>query len=165
MKSPFDKLDELTEKIRAIKQRLAGQEQDTRQPRLAMEADVPPDTKTRKRMEAAAAANRVISAGNSSALVNTDPIRLISFGENYIGPPALPCSRDEVLVDNGAVAPKPRLSPADMCTRTASGGLLPNGTASTATTITYYQPRSRLFPTEETNAGTTSLQYATYISF
>ena len=83
---------------------------------FAMEADVPPDTKTRKRMEAAAAAERVISAGNSSAQVDTDPIRLISSDEDQIGPPALPCSRDKVLVDNGAVAPKSCLSPADMCT-------------------------------------------------
>ena len=49
------KLDELTEKMRATRQRLAGLEQDTRQPRLAMEADVPTDTKTCKRTENAAA--------------------------------------------------------------------------------------------------------------
>ena len=83
---------------------------------LAMEADVPPDTKTRKGMEPPGVAERVVSAGNSSAQVDTDPIRLISFGEDQIGPPALPCSRDKVLVDNGAVAPKPCLSPVDMCT-------------------------------------------------
>ena len=73
MKSHFDKLDALTEKIRATKHRLAGQKQDTQLPRVAMEADVPSDTKTRKRLEAAAAAERVICAGNSSALFDTDP--------------------------------------------------------------------------------------------
>ena len=49
------KSDELTEKMRAVRQRLAGLEQDARHPRLATEADVPTDTKTRKRTEDAAA--------------------------------------------------------------------------------------------------------------
>ena len=126
---------------------------------------MPPETDTHKRMEATTAAERVISAGNYFAQVNTDPIRLIRYGEDQIGPPALPCLRDKVLVDNGAVAPKSCLSPADMCTSTASGSLIPNRPASKASRIISYQPRSRLCPTEETNAGTTSFQYATYISF
>ena len=78
---------------------------------------------------------------------------LISFGEDQIGPPAFSCSRDETLVHNGAVAPKPCLSPPDMCTQTASGSLLPIGAASTATRIISYQPRSRLCPTEETSVA------------
>ena len=40
------KLDKLTEDLRRTDQRLAGLEQDARQPRLAMEADGPSDTKT-----------------------------------------------------------------------------------------------------------------------
>ena len=43
------------EKTRETRQRLAGLEQDARQPRLAMEADVASDKKTRKRTEDAAA--------------------------------------------------------------------------------------------------------------
>ena len=49
------KLDELIEKMRETKQRLAGLELEARQPRLVMEADVIPDTKIRKRTEDAAA--------------------------------------------------------------------------------------------------------------
>ena len=45
---------EFEEKLRRIDQRLAGLEQDARQPRLAMEVDVPADTKTRERTEGAA---------------------------------------------------------------------------------------------------------------
>ena len=51
MKSHFDQqektLDELMEMTRGISQRLAGLEQDAWQPRLATEAGVQPDTKTR----------------------------------------------------------------------------------------------------------------------
>ena len=49
------KLDELIEKMRETKQRLADLELEARQPRLVMEADVIPDTKIRKRTEDAAA--------------------------------------------------------------------------------------------------------------
>ena len=52
MKSYFD---DFTEKMRETGQRLTGLEHEARQPRLAMEADVTPDTKTRKRTEDAAA--------------------------------------------------------------------------------------------------------------
>ena len=48
-------LDELTEEMRATKQRLAGLEQEALQPRLAMKAGVKSDTKTLKRMEDVAA--------------------------------------------------------------------------------------------------------------
>ena len=48
-------LDELTKEMRATDRRLAGLEQDARQPRLATEADVATDKKTRKRAEDAAA--------------------------------------------------------------------------------------------------------------
>ena len=68
LKELFDKLDrkldELTVRMRATKQCFTGPEQEARQPRLAMEAGVPSDTKTRKRMENVAA-ERVISGDNS----------------------------------------------------------------------------------------------------
>ena len=41
---------------RLLEQHLASQEQDARQPRLAMEADGPANTKTRERTEGAATA-------------------------------------------------------------------------------------------------------------
>ena len=56
---PEGKLDELMEEMRAVKQRLAGLEQEARQPRLATEADIPVEIKTRKRMEEVSA-ERVI---------------------------------------------------------------------------------------------------------
>ena len=40
IQSHFDKMDELANEMRGTRQRLASLEQDTRQPRLAMEANV-----------------------------------------------------------------------------------------------------------------------------
>ena len=128
-------------KTREPIQRSASLEQDAQQPRLAMEADITKDAKTRKRTEGAATAERVISGYNSSTEVDPDPICPASFGDDSTGPPALPCSRDDALVDNGASVPKPCLSPVEMRTRTAAGGLLPAGTASTATRTIFLRPR------------------------
>ena len=55
MKGHFDQLDEIMEKTRKTNQRLAGLLHGAQHPRLAMEPDVKPDTKTRKRTEDAAA--------------------------------------------------------------------------------------------------------------
>ena len=163
MSERLDKaFDKPTKMTRRENQRLSGLEQETRRPYLATEADAPTDTKTRKRMEGAAAAERVTSGDNSSAQVDIHPIRLTSFGDDFIGPPALPCSRDDALVDNGAATPKPCLSPAKMRMRTAASGLLSTGKASTATRTIYYQPRLCFCPTEETDSEKTSVQYASY---
>ena len=58
MKSHFEQLekkfDELKVMMRLLEQHLASQEQDARQPRLAMEADEPANTKTRERTDGAA---------------------------------------------------------------------------------------------------------------
>ena len=62
------------------------------------------------------------------------------------------------------MVPKPCLSPVEMRTRTAAGGLLPAGKASTATKITYYQSCLRFCPTEETNSKKASIQYVSYYS-
>ena len=79
-------------------------------------------------------------------------------------PSALP-RWDDVLVDKGAAAPKPCLSPVEMRTLTAAGDLLPAGKASAATRIIYYQPRLWYCPTKEINSGISN-QYATdYSSF
>ena len=56
-------------------------------------------------------------------------------------PPVLPC-RDDVLVENGAAAPKLCLSPFEIRSSTAAGGLLPAGKASTMTRIPF---SSRVF--------------------
>ena len=150
---------------RKSRQRSASLEQDARQPRLAMEADVIKNIKTRKRTEGTATTERVTSGDNSSAEVDPDPICLASFGDDSTGPPALPCSRYDALVDNGAAAPKPCLSPVEMHTRTAAGGLFHAGTASTATRTTFDQLPLWFCPIEEPNLRTSN-QYATdYSSF
>ena len=93
-----------------------------------METDVTPDNKRRKRIEDAAV-DRVMSGDNSSAQVYYDPMCPNSFGDNSTEPPALPCCRDDALVDKGAETPKTGLSPVEARTQTATGSLLPAGTA------------------------------------
>ena len=115
MKSHLDKMNELAEEMRATKQRLVGLEQDARQPRLAMEADVPADKKTRERTKGAATAVQAMHGDSFSAnRVDLDPKRSTSFGDDFTGPPALPCSRDDALVGNGTAAPKSCLPPLEM---------------------------------------------------
>ena len=65
---------EFKEDLRSIDQRLASLQQDARQPRLAMEADVPVDKKTRECTEGAATAVQVKHGGSCSAnRLNSDP--------------------------------------------------------------------------------------------
>ena len=134
-KSHFDQqdtmLDELTENLKRANQRVVGQ-QDARQPRPAMEADGPADKKTRERTEDAATAVQVMHGDSSSAnQVDPGPESSTSFGGDSTGPPTLPCSREDGLVSNGAAASKSYLSPLEMRSSTATGGLLPAGKAST----------------------------------
>ena len=152
MKSHYDqqekKLGELTEMTTEPSQRSAALEQDARQPRLAMEADVATDAKTRNRTEDVAA-DRAINGDSSSAnQVDHDQMCLTSFGDDFNGPPALPCTRHGALVDNSAAAPKPCLSLPEMCTRT--------GTASTATRTTFDKPPFWFCATEEINLRTSN---------
>ena len=72
----------------------------------------------------------MISGDNCSAQVDIDPIRLTSFGDDSTGPPALPCSRDDALVDEGAEMPKHCLSSVETRTLTAVSCFLLAGTAS-----------------------------------
>ena len=117
-------MDELTGNMKRTNQRLARPEQDVRQLRLAMEADVPADTKTRELPEGAATAVQAMHGDSFSAnRIQAGPTCSTSFGVEA-EPSALPC-RDDVLVENGAAAPKSCLSPLKMCTPTAGGGLLP----------------------------------------
>ena len=77
MKNRFDqqenKLNECME-MRATEQRSASREQDARQPSLAMEADVPADTKTRWRTESAATAVQAMH-GDSFSSKGSKPTR------------------------------------------------------------------------------------------
>ena len=97
-----------------------------------MEADAPLDTKARERTKGTAAAVQAKHGDSYSANRNDpNPTCLTSFGDDSTEPPALPCSRDDALVGNGAAAPKSRLTPLEMRTPTAADGFLPAGKTST----------------------------------
>ena len=131
--------DELTENMRRSNLRSAILEQEARQPSLATEADVPHDTKTRNHIEDVSA-ERVIGGDNSSVQVDTDTVCRTSFGDDSTKLQALPCSKDGATVDKGAAAPKPCLSPTEISTRIATGGLLSADTASTAMRTIFSRP-------------------------
>ena len=77
--------------------------------------------------------------------------------------PALP-RRDDVLVDDGAAAPKSCLSTLEMHTPTAAGGLLPADKTSRNTRVTCNQSRLRFCPTEDTSSERKSIQHASFYS-
>ena len=141
MKSYFDqqdkKLDELTGKMRETRQRFAGLEHDARQPCLVIMADVKPDTKTRKRTEDTEADRAKYGDSSSAKRVDAGPTSSASFGM-IAEAPALPC-RDDALDDKGAKAPKPCLSPMEMRTLIATGGILTARTVFTATRTIFHQ--------------------------
>ena len=127
---------------------------------------MPLNTKTRERTEGAAAAVQTKHGdGCSSKRVQASPRSSTRFGDDFTGPPALPCSRDDTLVDNGAAAPKSCLSPLEMRAPTATGGLLPTGTASTVTRTTFYQPPLWFCQTEDINLRTLNKYATDYNSF
>ena len=142
------KLDELME---MVDKRAASLKQDTRQPGLAMEADGPADTKTRERTKGAAEDVQAMHGDRSSAnRVDPDSMCSTSFGDDCTGPPALPCSREDVLVDNGAAAPKLCLSSLEMQSPIATGGLLTTGKSSTALKTTFDHPTLWFYLTKKT---------------
>ena len=102
------KLDELIEMAKETKQRLAGLEHYARQPRLAMEADVTSDKKTRKRTEDAAADRAKHGDSCSTKSVDAGLTSATSFGM-AAEPPALPF-RDDALVDTKALPRQSRVS-------------------------------------------------------
>ena len=156
------KTHKLTENLKSMNQRVGRLQQDARQPRLAMEADGQVDNTTRERTERAATAVEAMH-GDSCSANRAGPgpkTTSISFGVKA-KPPALPCT-DDVLVENGAAAPKSCLLPLEMRAATAAGGLLPTSKTSIATRTTSI---SYLFGSnEETNSKKTSTQYASYDS-
>ena len=95
-----------------------------------MEADVTPDTKTHKRTEDATIAQVVNEDSSSARKVDIGPTTSTSFGM-ITESPALLC-RDDALVGKGAEALRPCLSPVEIHTLPAAGGLLPADTVSTA---------------------------------
>ena len=76
--------------------------------------------------------------------------------------PALPCW-DDVLVENGAAAPKSCLSPLEMRSPTATDGLLLADMASTAMRTTFHQLSLCFCLTGETSSRTLIL-YVSYFS-
>ena len=145
-------LDKFKDDIMGLFDQLAARlEQDARQPRLAMEADGPANTKTRERTEGAATAVQAIR-GDSFSVRRVEPgpnTNSTSFGVKA-EPPALSC-RDDVVVESGDAAPESCLPSLDMRTTAAAGGLVPTGKTSTATETTSNEPLLRFYATEETN--------------
>ena len=151
-----------TKNVRRANQRVASLEQGARQPCLAMEADVQSDTKTRQRTEGAATVVQAMH-GDSFSPYRGDPgPKTTSTSFNVKAePPALPY-RDEVLVENGAAVPKSCISPLEMRTTTAAGGLLPIVKTTTATWTTLDRPTPWFcIITEEKNLRT-STPYALF---
>ena len=133
----FDKslwrLEKLTEDLKSINRRVASLEQGDWQPCLAMEADGPANTKTRERTNGAAAVIQAIHGDRCSAnrVQVGSKTTSTSFGVNAESS-ALPC-RNDVVVENGTATPKSCVSPLEMRTTTAAGGLLPTVKTTTAT--------------------------------
>ena len=159
MKEAFDQWDRKLEQIwdkmekqtELLEKRLTRLEHGARQPRLAMEADGPADTKTREHTEGATTAVQAMRGdGCSARRVEPGPnTNSTSFGVKA-KPPALPC-RDDVLVEGGNAAPESCLPSLEMRSPTAAGGLIPTGEASTATETTSNEPLLRFYATEEMN--------------
>ena len=142
------------QEMRAIDQRLVGLDHDARQPSLTTEADVPPDKKTHKRAEDAAADQAKHEDSSSAKKVDAGPpMCLTSFSDDSTEPLVLPC-RDDAMVYNGAAAPKSCLLLVEMHTPTAADGLLPAGTASTAMRTIFSRPLSSCTLGEEAKERT-----------
>ena len=129
-------------------QREASLEQDARQPRLTEEVDGPADAKTRERTEGTAKTVEAKHGDSGTAQRVQDGPKISTCFGVMAEPPALPC-KDDVVVENGAAAPKSCLPLLEMRATTAAGDLLPTGETSTATKIAFNQPPLRLYLTEE----------------
>ena len=146
-------LKDIKEDLQSTNQRVARLEQDALQPRLAIEADGPADTKTRERTEGAANAVQAKHGDSCTAQrVQDGPKTSISFGMKA-EPPVFPC-KDDGVVENGAAAPKSCFPPLKMRSTTSAGGLLPTSEASIVTRTTYNQTPLRLYSTGVMNSKT-----------
>ena len=125
---------------------------------------MPVDEKTREGTEGTARSVQAMHWDRCSPnRVQVCPTCSISFDVKTESS-ALPC-RDDVLIENDAEVPKSCLSPLEMRTPTATGGLLPTGKPSTATRTTFDQPTLWFCLTEETNLRTSVLYNLYYSSF
>ena len=162
----FRRMDEILEGWRSIEQRVSSLEQDARQPRLAMEADGPANTKTRERTEGATTAVQAMRGDGCSAdRIDPDPMCSTSSGDDCTGPSAPPCLGENALVDNRTAAPISCFPSLEMRSRTAAGGLLLTGEASTATRTTSNQLPLRFYSTEETDSKTNLKTRTPYVSY
>ena len=159
---------EYTDERRSMNHRLTCLKHDARQPRLAMEADGPANTKTRERTEGAAKAVQAKHGDSCAAHRVQNGPKFLTCSGVMAEPPALFC-RDDVVVENGAAAPKSCLPSLEMCSPIAADGLLPTGEASIATMTTYNQPSLRLYSTKRTDSKKLKLRtrivYVSYDSF
>ena len=153
MDSCFDRqekmLDGITMKMtRGTSQSAASLEHDARQPRLAMEADGPANTKTHERTEGAATAVQAMGADSFSARRVEPGPRTNSTSVGMMAePPALPC-KDDVLVENGDASSKSCLSSLEKRRTTPASGFLPTGKSSTATKIIFNKSPLQFYSTE-----------------
>ena len=138
-----EKLDEFHDDMTGLFEQLAARlEQNARRRRNAMEADET-NTKTRERTGGTAIAVQEMRRDSCTAeqKVQDGPKTSITFGvEAEL--PDLPC-REDVLVEDGATAPKSCLPSLMMRSPTATGGLVSTGEASTATKTTSNEPLLR----------------------
>ena len=135
---------------RGTSQCAASLEHDARQPRFAMEADGPANTKACERTENAATAVQAMRGDSFSARrVEPGPKTNSTSVGMMAEPPARPC-RDDVLVENDDASPKLCFPSLEMHTTTAAG-LLPTDKISTATETIFSKPPLQFYSTEETN--------------
>ena len=125
---------------------------------------MPADEKTRERTEGAAKAVQAMHGDRFSARRVQDGPKSSTTSEVKTKLPALPC-RDDVLVENGAAAPKSFFSSLEMRTPTAAGSSFPTGKTSTATRTTFDQPTLWFCLTEVTNLRTSTLYVSHYSNF
>ena len=145
------KLDEISDETRVMDEHVTSLEHGARQPRLAMEADGPTNTKTGERTEGAAIVVQAMRGGSCTTeqKVEDGPKTSITFGMEA-NPPDLP-RREDVLINDGATTPKSCLPSLGMRSPTVASGLVPTGEASTVTETTSNEPLLRFHAMEEMN--------------
>ena len=158
---------------RLLEQLSACLEHEARQPRLAMEADGPANTKTQERTEGSATAVQAMREDSCTTAqrVQDGPMTNSTCFSMMAESPALPC-RDDVVVESGDAAPESCLPSMEMRATTAAGGLASTGEASTATRTTSNEPLLWFYATEEMDPEEdskkenlwTSTPYASYDS-
>ena len=157
-----NKVEVMVKEVRNNNQRPARLQQlQAQQSRLAVRADAFEDKKTCKSRQDFTPDGRW--GDISSDRVHDGPMRLTSLSnQEYIEPPALPCG-DDALVNQGAEAPMPCLSPVEIRKSTTAGSVLHAGSASTykaqgSNFTPQLLPWSLRETIEEKNIGTTTRQ-------